>query len=271
MTATIPSSGGTMIPTGRAASSGVGSLRGVKPRSGGLTQIHGRYYNAAAQRRLADELETMGSCVDSLEFTGGPFSVLRPHPLASVIELCRRHAVAVSAGGLSERVLMQSAAATDRYIGACRDLGVDIMGLSSRVTTWLCDDWRRLVQRIRRAGLKVRPAIGLGAGVPDAIRFAQDCVQAGADLVVLESPAVTDHARRWRTDIAARLIEAVGLESIMLEATEPDLFTWYVRHFGPEVNLFVEHNHVALLECLRAGVWTDPCDHAAAPDGRSAA
>lgn len=271
MTATILPGGGRVLPTGRAGDFGASSRRGAKPRSVGLTQIHGRYYNAAAQRRLADELETMGSCVDSLEFTGGPFSVLRPHPLASVIALCRRHAVAVSAGGLSERVLMQSAAATDRYIGACRDLGVDIMGLSSRVTTWLADDGRRLVQRIRRAGLKVRPTIGLGAGASDAIRFARDWVQAGADLVVLESREVTDPVPRWRTDVATRLIEAVGLESIMLEATEPDLFTWYVRHFGPGVNLFVEHNHVALLECLRAGVWTDLCDHAAAPDGRSAA
>ena len=249
--------------------------RGVKPRRVGLTQIHGRFYNAAAQRRLADELETLGSCLDSLEFTGGPFSLLRPQPLAGIVSLCHRHAVAVSAGGLSERVLARRGAATDRYLGACHDLGVDIIGLSSRVTAWLGDDWRWLVQRIQRAGLKVRPTINLKAAAADtmlygrrerdgardvdqAILLARGFVQAGVDLVVLESEGVTHKVPRWRTDVATRLIETLGVERVMLEVTDPDVLTWYVKHCGPDVNLFVDHDYVAFLECLRAGIWTSP-------------
>lgn len=274
MTATIPPSHNESL----SAKGAVGFPRarglGVKPRRVGLTQIHGRFYNAAAQRRLADELETLGSCVDSLEFTGGPFSLLRPQPLAGIVSLCRRHAVAVSAGGLSERVLAQRGAATDRYLRACHDLGVDIIGLSSRVTAWLDDDWRWLVQRVQRAGLKVRPTISLKAVAADTpygrrerdgardvdrtILLAQEFVQAGVDLVVLASEGVTDKVPRWRTDVATRLIETLGSERVMLEVTDPDVLTWYVKHCGPSVNVFVDHDYVAFLECLRAGIWTSP-------------
>ena len=278
MTATIAPSYTTMIPTGRAADPEPASRRGVKPRRAGLTQIHGPYYNAAAQRRLADELETMGSCIDSLEFKGGPFNTLRPHPLAGVVALCRQHAVAVSAGGLSEHVLGQGARVTDRYNGACRDLGVDIIGWSSSVTTWLGDDCDWLVRRILRAGLEVRPTINLNLLAGNsrrkgdrAIELGQDFVQAGADLVVLAYDGVTDNVPRGRTEVATRLIETLGNECVMLEAPDPDVFTWYVKHCGPEVNLFVDHNHVALLECLRAGLWNDEPGRATALKERNVA
>jgi phosphosulfolactate synthase (CoM biosynthesis protein A) len=33
------------------------------------------------------------------------------------------------------------------------------------------------------------------------------------------------------------------------------VFAWYVKTYGPEVNLFVDHSQVVQLECLRAGIW----------------
>jgi phosphosulfolactate synthase (CoM biosynthesis protein A) len=41
----------------------------------------------------------------------------------------------------------------------------------------------------------------------------------------------------------------------MFEAAEPDVFAWYVKNFGPDVNLFVDHSQIVQLECLRAGIW----------------
>jgi len=263
MTVTIAPSYSTMVPIGRAGEYEPAGHRGGKPRREGLTQIHGPYYNAAAQRRLADELETMGASIDSLQFNGGPFNSLLPHPLSGVVALCRHHDVAVSAGGLSKSVLGQGTRVTDRYIGACRDLGVDIIGLSSSVTTWLGDDCGRLVRRILRAGLKVRPTMNLNMLAGNsrrkndrAVQLAEDFIRMGADLVVLESDRV-DSEPRWRAEVASRFMGTLGIESVMLEATDPDVFTCYVKHCGPTINLFVDHNHVALLECLRAGLWND--------------
>jgi phosphosulfolactate synthase (CoM biosynthesis protein A) len=41
----------------------------------------------------------------------------------------------------------------------------------------------------------------------------------------------------------------------MFEAADPAVFSWYVKTYGPEVNLFVDHSQIVQLECLRAGVW----------------
>ena len=59
MTATLAPSESTRNPAERATDSEPASRRSVKPRRTGLTQIHGRFYNAAAQRRLANELELL--------------------------------------------------------------------------------------------------------------------------------------------------------------------------------------------------------------------
>jgi phosphosulfolactate synthase (CoM biosynthesis protein A) len=230
---------------------------GITPRRTGLTQIRGRYYNAVAQRRLADELEIAGSFVDSLEFAGGPFSFLRPHPLAGVVELCRRHDIAVSSGSLSEDVLTRSAPATDRHIGACRDLGVDIIRLSSRLTSWLGDDWRWLVERIQHAGLTARPTINMAAeeDLDRATLTAQRFLEAGIDLIVFESEGLTDSAPWRRTDVATRLIDVLGPEGVMLDAAAPDILAWYVKYCGSDVNLFVDQRHLAFLGRLRSRDW----------------
>jgi hypothetical protein len=40
-----------------------------------------------------------------------------------------------------------------------------------------------------------------------------------------------------------------------VEAADPDVFTWYIRNYGIDVNLFVDHSQIVQLECLRAGLW----------------
>jgi phosphosulfolactate synthase (CoM biosynthesis protein A) len=72
---------------------------------------------------------------------------------------------------------------------------------------------------------------------------------------MIESEGVTERVRTWRTDVAAELASALGLERLMFEAAEPDVFSWYVKSYGPEVNLFVDASQIVQLECLRAGIW----------------
>ena len=122
--------------------------RSAKPRHEGLTEIRGPYYSAMGPRYLADVLETMGPYVDSLKFAGGSFTLMPRRPLMELIELCHRHDVAVSTGGFIERVLTQGPDAVDRYIGECRDLGFDIIEISSGFITLPADDWLRLMERV---------------------------------------------------------------------------------------------------------------------------
>ena len=41
----------------------------------------------------------------------------------------------------------------------------------------------------------------------------------------------------------------------MFEAADPEVFAWYIKNYGPEVNLFVDHSQIVQLECLRSGLW----------------
>jgi len=41
----------------------------------------------------------------------------------------------------------------------------------------------------------------------------------------------------------------------MFEASDPEVFSFYVKHYGPDINLFVDWSQVVQLECLRRGVW----------------
>jgi hypothetical protein len=43
-------------------------------------------------------------------------------------------------------------------------------------------------------------------------------------------------------------------EQLKLRA-DPEAFGWYVKNYGPEVNLFVDHSQIVQLECLRRGIW----------------
>jgi hypothetical protein len=55
--------------------------------------------------------------------------------------------------------------------------------------------------------------------------------------------------------VVARIVSELGLDQVMFEAAEPDVFSWYIKNYGIDVNLFVDHSQIVQLECLRAGIW----------------
>lgn len=243
-----------------------------KPRTQGITEIRGPYYTPMGKRYLQDILETMGVYVDSLKFAGGSFSLMPRQIVKELLDLCHAYDVSVSTGGFIENVLTQGPEAVDHYILECRELGFDIIEISSGFITIPTDDWLRLVEKVQKAGLKAKPEVGIqfGAGGASAaeeletegtidperaIRQAKRFLEAGAYMIMIESEGITESVKQWRTDVAARMINALGLEKLMFEAAEPDVFAWYIKNYGPEVNLFVDHSQIVQLECLRSGLW----------------
>ena len=80
-------------------------------------------------------------------------------------------------------------------------------------------------------------------------------LEAGAAMIMVESEGITESVSAWRTDVPAKFVHALGLEHVMFEAADPAVFAWYIRNYGPDVNLFVDHSQIVQLECLRAGIW----------------
>ncbi len=243
-----------------------------KPRTRGVTEIRGPYYTPMGKRYLEDILETMGAYVDVLKFAGGSFSLMPRHAVRELLELCHAHDVLVSTGGFMERVLTHGPEAVDRYIQECRALGFDIIEVSSGFLTIPADDWLRLVEKVQKAGLKAKPEVGIqfGAGgataageleaegtrdPEQAIVQARRFLDAGAYMIMIESEGITENVKAWRTDVPAKIANALGLEHVMFEAADPEVFAWYIKNYGPEVNLFVDHSQIVQLECLRSGIW----------------
>src|SRR5262245_38342669 len=128
--------------------------RQSKPRTRGVTEIRGAYYSVVGSRYLEDIFETMGPYIDALKFAGGSFVLLPRDALTRIIELCHRNDVLVSTGGFIEYVLTQGPDAVASYIRECKELGFDIIEISSGFITLAADDWLRLIERVQKAGLK---------------------------------------------------------------------------------------------------------------------
>ncbi|MGH3021911.1 MAG: phosphosulfolactate synthase [Gaiellaceae bacterium] len=246
--------------------------RPPKPRNRGVTEIRGPYYTAVGRRYLEDVFETMGVYVDTLKYAGGSFALMPREAVRALNDLCHEHEVEVSTGGFLEYVLAQRGDAVARYLEECRELGFDIVEISSGFVTLPVDDLVLLTKAVRQAGLKPKPEVGIqfGAGgtssvealeaegtrdVGQAIELARRHLDAGAHMIMIESEGITEQVREWRTDVVARIVSELGLDRVMFEAAEPDVFSWYVKNYGIDVNLFVDHSQIVQLECLRAGIW----------------
>lgn len=246
--------------------------RPPKPRSRGVTEIRGPYYTPVGRRYLEDLLETMGAYVDTLKYAGGSFALMPRAAVRALNDVCHEHQVEVSTGGFLEYVLTQRGDAVQQYLKECRELGFDIVEISSGFVTLPVEDLVRLTTAVREAGLKPKPEVGIqfGAGgtssvealeaegtrdVGYAIELAKRHLDAGAHMIMIESEGITEQVREWRTDAVARIVAELGLEQVMFEAAEPDVFSWYIKNYGIDVNLFVDHSQIVQLEGLRAGIW----------------
>ena len=72
---------------------------------------------------------------------------------------------------------------------------------------------------------------------------------------MIESEGITENVDAWRTDVAAKFINEIGMDKLMFEAADPDVFAWYIKNYGTGVNLFVDHSQIVQLTCLRTGIW----------------
>jgi phosphosulfolactate synthase (CoM biosynthesis protein A) len=248
------------------------AYRPAKPRRKGLTEIRGPYYSAYGPRHLADILETVGAWVDGIKYAGGSFALMPPDAVKAINKLAHDHDAYVSTGGWIETVLRFGPDAIDRYIAEAKSLGFDVIEISTGFVSLPVDAVIGLVKKVKAAGLKAKPELGIqfGAGGSTAaaelaaegtqdvgwlIARAERLLDAGADILMIESEGITENVASWRTDVVGRIVDALGLGKVMFEGADPEVFEWYVKNYGNEVNLFVDHSQIVQLEALRSGIW----------------
>ena len=246
--------------------------RPAKPRTFGLTEIRAPYYSTFGTRHLTDVLDVAGQWVDGIKWAGGSFALLPREQVRAFSDIAHEHGSYVSSGGWIETVLRYGEDAVDAYLREAKEVGFDTIEISTGFIMLPTSGLLRLVERVTAAGLKAKPELGIQIGsggdsgeaelaaegpkdVGDLIERANRTLEAGADIVMIESEGITENVTDWNTAAVASIINGVGLENVMFEAADGPVFEWYIKNYGNEVNLFVDHSQILQLEGLRQNIW----------------
>ncbi len=247
-----------------------------KPRKTGIIEIRGPYYAPTTTGYVKDLLEMWGDYIDGFKFAGGSMRLLSVDMVKNILKVCHDHDVYVSTGGFVERIIVQGADAVDRYLEECKSLGFDIVEVSSGLAPIPLEDKVEIVKQVKKMGMIPKPEIslmiGAGAGthivgykpklrsVDDLMNEAREHLKAGAHIMMLESEGITEDLppSKWRTDVIKKLVSEFGFESWMFESSDPPVFKWYLKNFGSNVNLFIDHSQIVEYTAWRTKLWGDP-------------
>ena len=235
--------------------------RAAKPRGTGITHVLDRGIPLA---QSADLLAMHGSYVDVWKLGWG-ISYLDPN-LAAKLELLHRHRVLASPGGtLLEIAWAQGRAA--EFLGWARDCGFPCVEVSAGTVSMDDSAKQHLIAEAARhfvvlaevgskdPGMRLAPAQWAQAVSRD--------LEAGATWVLAEGRAsgtvgIYDKSGAVRQDVVDALVSVTGPGSLVFEAPREDQQAWFVRRFGPDVNLANVQPADALgLETLRLSLRAD--------------
>ncbi|KAK7252228.1 hypothetical protein RIF29_36038 [Crotalaria pallida] len=253
--------------------------RPTKPRRYGVTEMRSPLYNLFSHNVLQDIFESMGEYVDGLKFCGGSHSLMPKTSLKEIIDMAHRHDVYVSTGDWAEHIIRKGPSAFKHYVEECKQMGFDTVELNAGSLGMPEETLLRFVRLVKSGGMKVKPHFEVkfnvsdiprggdrayGAYIPPAprsfelvedvdllIRRAERCLEAGADMIMIDADDVSKHADNMRADIIAKIIGRLGIEKTMFEASNPRTSEWFIKQYGPKVNLFIDHSDLVDVECLR--------------------
>ena len=247
-----------------------------KPRKSGVIEIRGPYYAPTTIGYVKDLLEMWGDYIDGFKFAGGSMRLLSVDMVKRILKVCHDHDVYVSTGGFIERIIVQGPDAVDRYLEECKSLGFDVVEISSGLAPIPLDDKVEIVKQVKNMGMIPKPEIslmiGAGAGthvagykpklrgVDDLMKETRAHLKAGAQIMMLESEGITEDLppNKWRTDVVKKLVSEFGFKSWMFESSDPPVFKWYLKNFGSNVNLFIDHSQIVEYTAWRTKLWGDP-------------
>ncbi|KAH2971892.1 hypothetical protein KXW43_007501 [Aspergillus fumigatus] len=194
----------------------------------------------------------MGTHVDGLKFAGGSFSLFQEKPLRELIDLAHDYGVYVSTGGWAEHLLTHPDANTvfDKYLKKCKDLGFDVIELSSGFLSFPEDDWLGLVDKVHAYKLKAKPELGIqfGAGgdTPASgleaigtsdpgklVNMGRKFLDVGVERLMIESEGITENVQSWRTDVVSTIMKELPSERVMFEAADPKETMLLSEHMVP--------------------------------------
>jgi phosphosulfolactate synthase len=233
----------------------------AKPRPTGLTHV---LDPGAGRRATADLLDSAAAHIDIWKVGWGTGYVDRALP--AKIELLAANGVGACLGGTLLEIAWAQGRAVECLAWA-RAAGFVYVEVS-RGTVAMSQPEKRAL--ITRAAADFTVLAETGAKAPGeqlaARRWPAECradLEAGAALVVTEgrqsgTVGTFDAHGRVRPDVVEAVAAAVGVERVVFEAPLASQQAWFIRRFGPQVNLGnVALADVLSVQTLRLGLRSD--------------
>ena len=230
-----------------------------EPRSGGLTHVLDK---GLGPRAWEDVLETSGDYIDVVKLGWGT-AYVTPN-LKRKLQVLRDKRVVIG-GTFFEAVWAKGK--VEEYKSWLGELGLTHVEISDGAVEIPRDEKLSLIAELAR-DFTVLSEVG---SKDAAVEFSSDEwtswlreeLDAGAWKVITEaresgSSGIFTKAGEMRTDLIADIGEAVDLDDVIFEAPTKAAQVWFVKQFGPTVNLGnIPPDEVIPLETLRLGLRGD--------------
>ncbi len=235
--------------------------RSAKPREQGITHVLDRGLSIAEVDGL---IEVSGEFVDLVKLGWG--TALATGNLAAKLERYRSHEIPVVLGGtLTELAIAQHR--FDRLIAWLHELGLRYVEISDGTITMEHDRKLELIERLAKEFV-VLSEVGSkdDTRIMAPFRWVEQIeteLAAGAWKVIAEAResgtvGIFRHDGEVRMGLIDEIAHAVSPDRILFEAPRKDQQVWFVRRFGPDVNLGnIAPEEVLSLETIRLGLRSD--------------
>jgi phosphosulfolactate synthase len=235
-------------------------LRGFRaPGNGGLTHVIDK---GLGPRAWEDILETSGEYIDIVKLGWGT-AYITPN-LKRKLDVLREKPVVIG-GTFFEAVVAQEKVA--EYKEWLRELGLTYVEISDGVIELprerkleLIADFARDFTVLSEVGSKEAEAV---FAPYQWVEWIKEELQAGAWKVITEgreggTAGIYRPTGEMRTGLVDEIVHEIPLDSLLFEAPTKASQAWFVKHFGPGVNLGnIPPEEVIPLETLRRGLRAD--------------
>jgi phosphosulfolactate synthase len=235
------------------------NLLGLAPRPGGLTHVIDK---GLGPRAWEDVLETSGAYIDIVKLGWGTAHVT-PN-LKRKLEVLKSKPVVIG-GTFFEAVYVKDK--LDEYKSWLAELGLTHVEISDGTIEIPRERKLELIADFA-CDFTVLSEVGskdssVEYETEDWVTWLREELEAGAWKVITEareggSSGIFDSSGGMRTELIADIADAIGVEQIIFEAPTKASQAWFVKQFGPTVNLGnIPPDEVIPLETLRLGLRGD--------------
>jgi phosphosulfolactate synthase len=235
--------------------------RSDKPREQGITHVLDRGLSVS---EVDGMIEVAGDFVDLVKLGWG--TAVATGNLAAKLDRYREHGIPVVLGGtLTELAIAQGR--LDRLIAWLHELGIGHLEISDGTITMEHDRKLELIERLAQEFV-VLSEVGSkdDTRIMAPFRWVEQIeaeLAAGAWKVIAEAResgtvGIFRHDGEVRMGLIDEIAHAVSPDKILFEAPRKDQQVWFVRRFGPDVNLGnIAPPEVLSLETIRLGLRSD--------------